>query len=380
MAWLTGYTYRKKGSVVATVAGAQTYFQKKLLVGESSGASGEEVDCEGGCRAFPNDLRFTGADGETKHDYWVESITGTTPNRLATIWIKVATIPASGDVDFYMYYDKRLDSGESSGDDTFVLYDVSGIQAFWQMDEASWDGTPDEVEDETGVNDAVAVNGADTISDGKFNRAGSFDGISKYIDCGGDNSLNFIPQTDAFTLIAWIKVQTAADYQVVIDKATVLSATRQYQLMVNADTTAIWIALGGKLTSYADLSPFANSWHHLMLVVPDASSGAKLYIDNVEQTPTTGTGAIGTATNAENISIGRETGGNRRFFKGHIDEIQIIECAITSTERGAFYNNYMQKIGSYYNVRKWASPEPTWGTWGGAVSEGRTRTYAYIIG
>jgi hypothetical protein len=104
MAWLTGYTYRKKGAVNATTAGAQTNYQLKLVVGESSGASGEDVDCESHCIDFPNDLRFTKEDGETKHDYWVESITGTTPNRLATIRIEIASIPASGSVDFYMYY------------------------------------------------------------------------------------------------------------------------------------------------------------------------------------------------------------------------------------------------------------------------------------
>ena len=43
MGWLAGYSYRKKGSVNATAAGAQTNYQKQLLVGESSGAAGEDV-------------------------------------------------------------------------------------------------------------------------------------------------------------------------------------------------------------------------------------------------------------------------------------------------------------------------------------------------
>lgn len=124
--WLSSYLYRKKCSVLATAAGAQTNYQLKLLVGESSGAAGEDADCENHCQDFPNDIRFTAADGQTKHDYWVESITGTTPNQLAIIWIEIASVPASGTIDFYMYYDKMADSGESDGNDTFILFDDFG--------------------------------------------------------------------------------------------------------------------------------------------------------------------------------------------------------------------------------------------------------------
>lgn len=123
MAWLSGYTYGKIKPVNSTTAGAKTNYQKILLVGESAGASGEEIDCEDHCHDFPNDIRFTAADGVTKHDYWVESITGTTPNRLATILIEIASIPASGDIDLYMYYGKTSDSGESNGNNTFLFFD-----------------------------------------------------------------------------------------------------------------------------------------------------------------------------------------------------------------------------------------------------------------
>lgn len=119
MSWLSGYTYRKEGAVNATAAGAQTLYQLKLVVGESSGASGADVHCENHCLDFPNDVRFTKEDGETKHDYWVEEITGTTPNRKATVWIEVISIPASSSVDFYMYYRKASDSGESNGGNSF---------------------------------------------------------------------------------------------------------------------------------------------------------------------------------------------------------------------------------------------------------------------
>jgi hypothetical protein len=125
MSWLSGYTFRKKCTVIATAAGAQTNYQLKLKVGESSGAASEDVDCGSHCEDFPNDIRFTKEDGETKHDYWVDtsSLTGTTPNRQVNVWIEVASVPASGAVDFYMYYGRSGDGGESVGANTFDFFD-----------------------------------------------------------------------------------------------------------------------------------------------------------------------------------------------------------------------------------------------------------------
>lgn len=87
MAWLAGWNYRKS-IIVKRASGAVTNYQMKLLLGESSGAVGEQVDCGGHCLSSFNDIRFTKSDGTTLLDYWIESISGTTPNQLATIWIE----------------------------------------------------------------------------------------------------------------------------------------------------------------------------------------------------------------------------------------------------------------------------------------------------
>jgi predicted GH43/DUF377 family glycosyl hydrolase len=122
----TEYTYYKKGAVNATTAGAQSNYQLELVVGESSGASGVDVHCNGHCEDFPNDIRFTKEGGAPKHDYWVDlsSLEGNTPNRKVRVWIEVASIPTSGTVDFYMYYGLSGDSGESNGDTTFPFFDA----------------------------------------------------------------------------------------------------------------------------------------------------------------------------------------------------------------------------------------------------------------
>ena len=87
MAWLAGYTYRK-AITLNRASGAVTNYQMKLLVGESAGATGEDVDCNNHCNPGFNDIRFTKADGVTLLDFWFETSSGDSPNCLGTFWIK----------------------------------------------------------------------------------------------------------------------------------------------------------------------------------------------------------------------------------------------------------------------------------------------------
>lgn len=119
--WLTLWSYRKSVTIVRE-SGAATDYQMKVLVGESSGSVGANVHCEGKCQPSFNDIRFTTADGHTLQSYWIESITGTTPNQVATIWVKINSVSASP-TTFYMYYGNATVPAGSSGSDTFPFFD-----------------------------------------------------------------------------------------------------------------------------------------------------------------------------------------------------------------------------------------------------------------
>jgi len=120
VAWYNAsWAYRKAIVIAHTDDGEQTNYQLRLLVGESSGATGEDVDCASHCQADFDDLRFTASDGTTICDYWIESITGTTPNQLATVWVKVSVAAHPDDTTIYMYYGNAGASAASSGADTF---------------------------------------------------------------------------------------------------------------------------------------------------------------------------------------------------------------------------------------------------------------------
>lgn len=129
--FLDGWSYRKS-ITLSRASGAVNNYQMKLLVGESSGATGEDVDCGGHVAADFDDLRFTTSDGSTLCDYWIESISGSTPNGLATVWIEFPTI-GTGATTFYMYYG-GTETAVSSGADTFLEFD-----AFIGNNDDAWD-------------------------------------------------------------------------------------------------------------------------------------------------------------------------------------------------------------------------------------------------
>ena len=127
MAWLTDWNYRKQINITGQ-SGAGTNYQVKVLVGESSGATGENFDLAEKAVSFPSsandsgDIRFTASDGDTLLSFWVESVTGTTPNRLATIWVKVSANLDSNQ-SIYIYYGKSGAANVSSGSNTFIAFD-----------------------------------------------------------------------------------------------------------------------------------------------------------------------------------------------------------------------------------------------------------------
>jgi hypothetical protein len=132
---LTGWSYRKSVTL-SRASGAVTDYQMKLLVGESSGATGEDVDCGGLCTTDFDDIRFTKSDGTTLLDYWIESITGTTPNQLATIWIEFDSIQTSA-TTFYMYYGNSGVAAYSNISNTFLFGD--DFSTTWN-DPVKWTG------------------------------------------------------------------------------------------------------------------------------------------------------------------------------------------------------------------------------------------------
>ena len=135
-----GYSYYKEVPINHTDDAAQNLYQMKVLVGESSGSGTNDVHCEGHCLSTFNDLFFQGydADGSTiiDLDYWIESISGTTPNQVAIVWVEVHYIPAHPDnTTVWMSYGKAGASPVSNGANTFVFFEHwDGTTSNWSED------------------------------------------------------------------------------------------------------------------------------------------------------------------------------------------------------------------------------------------------------
>ncbi|WP_096207471.1 DUF2341 domain-containing protein [Candidatus Methanoperedens nitratireducens] len=130
---LPGWGFSKKLSIMGTTAGAQTNYQLKLTVRKGSGTDAPgTVYLGSNVRDDFGDIRFTGSDGVTLLDYWVESYESGVG---AEVWVEVDSIPESpGAADVYLYYGNNPATSKSDGERTFEFFDD-----FNSLDLNKWD-------------------------------------------------------------------------------------------------------------------------------------------------------------------------------------------------------------------------------------------------
>ena len=307
MGWLSGYNYRKSVTL-SRASGAVSNYQMKLLVGESSGATGEDVDCGGLCLSTFNDLRFTTSDGATLLDYWIESVTGTTPNQLATVWIEFDSIGTTA-TTFYMYYGKADASSVSNGANTFLFFD--------DFDDNSLDTDKWEVLLNTWQETGGLLKG--TCGDTAYSVI-----ISK----------NQVAPTDNYAVDATIAAQYGLN-------------TGNYQsgLVINDAKTTATIGLG----YWVDLTGY-DEW-----IVQDESGAL------TEGTKDTGFDARNT-----NLYSFRKNGTAHKLFVNDAEKVshtyswgtapQYVGCFVAYATNYANFNNF--------RVRNYLITEPAWGAWG----------------
>jgi hypothetical protein len=136
MAWdATGWTYYKVLTVDQTddLGAGNPLYQIKLLIGKTSGATGEQVDCAGHCEDDFDDLRFStdaAPASATLLDYWIESVAASGTSFLATVWVEVPMPDDAADTNIRMYYGNAGASAGSNGANTFIQYKGSASASF----------------------------------------------------------------------------------------------------------------------------------------------------------------------------------------------------------------------------------------------------------
>jgi len=126
---LSQWKYRKAFQITEQAGQNLTDYQKLIKIGESSGATGCDFHLEGLSAIFPSgknqggDIRITDSDKTTLLSFWVERITGTSPNRIAYVWVKIPSLSANQTKTLYCYFGNPNASNVSNGNNTFVFFD-----------------------------------------------------------------------------------------------------------------------------------------------------------------------------------------------------------------------------------------------------------------
>ncbi len=120
---LSGFKARKQIFLKGSSVGDLFQYQISVKVGESAKTPDTcDFKLDGGILSDFRDVRFTLADGETVLPHFLEGVTGTAPDRVATFWIKAPEIPVDG-LSFYMYFSRSAAEDISSGEKVFDFFE-----------------------------------------------------------------------------------------------------------------------------------------------------------------------------------------------------------------------------------------------------------------
>ncbi len=129
---------------------------------------------------------------------------------------------------------------------------------------------------------------------------------------GTDNCLDlgstslFIPRTDLMEVETLINLD-GVGVELLIDCRVAGDTDESFEVWING--TNLTVVVGGT-TSVYNASAIVGSFHKININIPASSTGMIVSFDGVAQSPTTGTGAIGTETNSNNVRILAHYTGN----------------------------------------------------------------------
>lgn len=194
----------------------------------------------------------------------------------------------------------------------------SGLVAAYGFEEVS--GST--VVDASGKSNHGAMQNTSRITNGRFGRALSFNGVSSLVKVNDSASLDL---TTGMTLEAWVyNTKTTADWSTVLWKDITAGGDGVYYLYGASDSGPIE-GLSSNLL-YGKTNFPVNTWVHLAATYDGKYQ--RLYVNGTQVAAQAKTGAISTSTGALFIGNDHWTA----FFKGYIDELRIYNRALTAQE------------------------------------------------
>lgn len=208
---------------------------------------------------------------------------------------------------------------------------AEGLVARWKFDE----GSGQVAYDASGNNNHGKIHGAKYVKCGD-GYALQFDGLTDYVDCGNDKSLN----VESITIELWIKFNSfTGPYDTPISKGNAegsLSLSKSYD-----ESFKFYFGIGSPHRVGLSLGvPSLDTWYHWVGTYNAADGVGKAYVNGViADTQAAAPGPLPPSTNAMEIgrcSVSSPQSGER-YFNGTIDEVVIYNRALTEAE---IKNNY----------------------------------------
>ena len=212
----------------------------------------------------------------------------------------------------------------------------ANVVALWHMNEASWDGTPDEVKDASGNNlHGAAVGGVSTAT-GKFGRCGDFDGAGKYV-ATAFNPYTHIGNTNPFTVEFWVYLRSyVVDYSTIWSNDS--SVPNRFYFHIR-NTGNPFVGLGDYYTETSGVGITLNTWQYYVETYDGAN--IKVYLNAGTPWDSGNQGAKNYGD--DEMNIGSITALSQRA-DGLIDEVRISDIA-RSPEN--LYQHYHQQVGNH---------------------------------
>jgi hypothetical protein len=260
------------------------------------------------CKADYSDIRFTTSDSITLLDYWIEE----SDANVATVWVEFNSISSyPGSSLFYMYYG-NADAADTSNENNVFDYVDRGSQA------ASW---------------SIYGTAGQSATDGDpapsyYANSSSESYLKRDISLVPARIVTFNVKTDGLGNIYFLTNSDGLGQMYRLDTR----ASPEHSGFNSTTSWTSWLAPG------SGFQAVANQWYKLTIVITSATS-ANLYYSQTTSSSPSGFGTlIGTYTISSN-------GGYIGLVGDALGPANI-----------TFLDNII--------VRKYASPQPTWGTWG----------------
>jgi hypothetical protein len=206
---------------------------------------------------------------------------------------------------------------------------TDNLEGYWKCDEASWDGTTNEMQDSSGNGKHAHAVGATIASGGIFGNAASFGANTHY--CISESAIPNIAGTKNVSMQVWVKLSAISSNKSIF--------RLKYPAQIDSMAASYRARFVLAFDPYPNVSSTVNvgdsNWHHLV----GTYDGTKIhfYIDGSEiGTGTAFTEVLGSAGD-EKVYFGTDPAENLCAV-GLMDEFAIWSRALTSDEVITLYN------------------------------------------